>query len=274
MIKFIKIEIEFNKSKKKPPYFMGSMLRGAFGYALKRVVCINPSFECENCFAQENCLYYDFYEKRNSFHPFRFDFNLAQENFDFTLYLFEEATQKLPYILSALHKLFTEIGVSKEREKLQIKTIRCNDTIVFENDKFIASSIAKTFSVDIYNPQVTVKILTPIRIKYQNRLLKTKPPLELLLQSIYNRSLELQQKPKAKLPFVSSYEEKESKVFFKELTRYSNRQKTKMQLGGIMGVIKYENLDEKSFKLLKLGEILGVGKQTVFGLGKIEVNFS
>ncbi|NOX15681.1 MAG: CRISPR system precrRNA processing endoribonuclease RAMP protein Cas6, partial [Epsilonproteobacteria bacterium] len=68
-----------------------------------------------------------------------------------------------------------------------------------------------------------------------------------------------------------TYEIVEFKVYFKELTRLSNRQKTKMQIGGIMGEIKYKNLDKKSYELLKLGEIIGIGKQCVFGLGKIKV---
>ena len=44
-----------------------------------------------------------------------------------------------------------------------------------------------------------------------------------------------------------------------------------MKFGGVLGKIEYVDLDVMSFKLLKLGEIIGVGKQTVFGLGKIEV---
>ena len=38
-----------------------------------------------------------------------------------------------------------------------------------------------------------------------------------------------------------------------------------------MGEISYSDIDEKSVILLQLGELLGVGKQTVFGMGKIEV---
>jgi CRISPR/Cas system endoribonuclease Cas6 (RAMP superfamily) len=35
--------------------------------------------------------------------------------------------------------------------------------------------------------------------------------------------------------------------------------------------IYFYEIDKKSYKLLKLGEIIGVGKQTVMGLGRIEV---
>ena len=35
--------------------------------------------------------------------------------------------------------------------------------------------------------------------------------------------------------------------------------------------IEFKNLNKECFEVLKLGELLGVGKQTVFGLGKIEM---
>ncbi len=44
-----------------------------------------------------------------------------------------------------------------------------------------------------------------------------------------------------------------------------------MKIGGVLGEITYDDIDEKSYQLLKLGEIIGVGKQTVFGLGEIEI---
>ena len=44
-----------------------------------------------------------------------------------------------------------------------------------------------------------------------------------------------------------------------------------MQFGGVMGEMWISDIDEESFNLLKLGEIIGVGKQTVFGLGKISI---
>jgi CRISPR/Cas system endoribonuclease Cas6 (RAMP superfamily) len=44
-----------------------------------------------------------------------------------------------------------------------------------------------------------------------------------------------------------------------------------MKLGGVIGSINFSYIDEESFKLLKLGEIIGVGKQVTFGLGCIKV---
>jgi CRISPR/Cas system endoribonuclease Cas6 (RAMP superfamily) len=44
-----------------------------------------------------------------------------------------------------------------------------------------------------------------------------------------------------------------------------------MNLGGLIGEIQIKGLNKESFEVLKVGELIGVGKQTVFGLGKIEV---
>ena len=44
-----------------------------------------------------------------------------------------------------------------------------------------------------------------------------------------------------------------------------------MNFGGLMGIIEFEFIDEESFKLLKIGEVVGVGKQVTFRMGEIEV---
>lgn len=38
-----------------------------------------------------------------------------------------------------------------------------------------------------------------------------------------------------------------------------------------MGKVTMSGLNKESYEVLKVGELLGVGKQTVFGLGKIKV---
>jgi CRISPR-associated endoribonuclease Cas6 len=272
MLTFHKLEIKLKQTSITPHPFIGSTLRGAFGISLKKVVCINPSFSCEGCFAKDNCLYYNFYEERNQAHQYRFDFALNPKNYDFSLYLFEDATKKLPYVVSALHKMLTEQGLGHKREKFQIQSITCNDKLIYKDDKFDLKDIKpQKFEIDNLPKQIKLQLKTPLRMKYKKQLLNQKPPLEALLYSIQNRLTEIKKEPKAKLTFKPTYKEKFAKVRFQDQTRRSNRQKTKLQIGGILGEIGYEMIDQKSLILLKVGEILGVGKQTVFGMGKIEV---
>ena len=53
--------------------------------------------------------------------------------------------------------------------------------------------------------------------------------------------------------------------------RYSNRQQTKMKLGGLIGEITYRGNFQKYLPLIRLGEHIHVGKATTFGLGKYKI---
>jgi CRISPR/Cas system endoribonuclease Cas6 (RAMP superfamily) len=53
--------------------------------------------------------------------------------------------------------------------------------------------------------------------------------------------------------------------------RYSNRQETKMKMGGFMGSITFEGDFEPFLLFLTLGEHIHVGKGTSFGLGKYQI---
>ena len=272
MLNFHKIDLTLKPTKQKPHPFIGSTLRGAFGVSLKKVVCINPSFECEGCFAKDSCLYYDFYEEKNRAHQYRFDFELNPKNYDFSLYLFEDATEKLPYVVSAIHKMLTEQGLGVDRKRFEIERIECNNKLIYKEGTFDLKDIQKEeFKAKVTSDKITLKFLTPLRMKYQGKLLNKKPPLEILLYSIQNRLNEIKNLPKSKLTFTPNYKEGKYQINFTDQTRRSNRQKTKLQIGGITGEIEYESIDEKSLILLELGEIIGVGKQTVFGMGKIKI---
>ena len=99
-MEYVKLSLLF---KEKPPYFIGSQLCGALGYALKNIVCINPNKICENCYASGQCLYCQFYEHKNDYHKYRLDFELNKSYYDFNFYLFCDAVNSLPIIISAFH---------------------------------------------------------------------------------------------------------------------------------------------------------------------------
>lgn len=269
---YTKITLLF-KSKQKPSYFIGSQLRGAFGYALKKVACINPSYVCDGCFASANCLYYEFYEEKNSFHKYRFDFELGRELYDFNLYLFDSACAKLPYVVSALHMMLTQIGLGKEREIYKNFDMFINDVECFADGKLsLPKDFIKKLQIDDFRPDITLLFATPLRIKKENRFVRgDELELEGIINSVYQRQMRLLGREHKRFPYPIEGEIIEKELKFVELTRQSNRQKTTMNMGGIMGEIKIKNLSKECYEVLKVGELIGVGKQTVFGLGKIKV---
>ncbi len=263
----------FIKTDRITTMYLGSALRGAFGYALKKVVCINPSYQCEGCFAEQSCLYYDFYESQNSYHAYRFDVEFGADSFDFSLYIFEESCGKLPYILSTLHKMLTEVGLTRENLTFEMIVIAVNNQEVYNGKQFDLEGITpQNFGVLSCAPSVTLDLITPLRIKKNNKFLRDDIDLADILRSIHQRERQLcYGESYGKLEYTPSYTIVSKQLHHQTLIRKSNRQKNKMNMDGIMGRIILTDLDPTSYRLLKLGEILGVGKQTVMGLGSIRV---
>ena len=271
-MKYHHIKVKIN-TPHKPSYFIGSTIRGAMGYALKKVTCINPSYRCEGCFAQSSCLYHQFYEEKNSFHKYRFDIELGSDKFDFGLYLFDDACDGLPYILSALEMMLTKNGLTKNNYTFNDIEFFLNGQTIYQHGEFKSLDILqKSFKVDSFCPDIKIKLLTPLRIKKNNRFLREDVDLEDILRSIYQKEQEFKHGEKAfKLDYIPHYATVVKALSYKPLMRNSNRQRQRMSMDGIVGELALMGLDKRSYELLKLGEVIGVGKQTVMGLGKIEV---
>jgi len=233
--------------KNKPYLFIGSKIRGLLGYSLKDEVCINPSFKCDGCFATKECIFYEMYEKQNSTHHYRLDFNLYENKYKFSLLLFGELQKHKDVVSKAMLvalKEYKDVNYKEKTKKLKLKKrVPQKLKIIFE---------------------------TPLRIKKNNRFATRNIELLDILLSIHRRYLELQNKNYEKIDIDIEYKV-EKKLHFKELVRRSNKQNTKMNMGGLMGELIVESISKESYRLLKIGEIIGVGKNCVFGLGKIKV---
>lgn len=259
--------------KDKPPYFIGSQLRGALGYALKKVTCINPSYTCEGCFATSNCLYYEFYEEKNTFHKYRFDFELGKDYYDFSFYLYDSATAKLPYVISAFIMMLTQNGLGRDKKTYSDFSMFVNDIECYKEGKIaLPNEVIKKIQIDKICRNIKLKFVTPLRIKKDNRFLRSDElELESIINSIYQRQMKLLGREYRKFPYKIEGEIISKDISFKDLTRQSNRQKTTMNMGGLIGEMEIQNLNKESYEVLKVGELIGVGKQTVFGLGKIKI---
>jgi len=268
MLRWIKIDVMI-EGEQKPPFFVGSMLRGAIGFALKRVVCINPSFQCEGCFSAKECLYYRFYEEQHTSHAFRLDIRLQPKNFDFSLYLFDEAVDALPYILSAVKKAVEENGLGKDRKKMRVRQISIRDRIIYDGNTF--ASLDGVEPVQLLPrdavKDVRVEFTMPLRIKEKNKLATEEISLHTLIHSIRNRYAQIKGDSPSRLDYHVEGEIVSSTLKYVDMHRYSNRQKKGMSLGGLKGTLTIKGLDPKSYEYLRLGEITAAGKQTAFGLG-------
>jgi CRISPR-associated endoribonuclease Cas6 len=189
---------------------------------------------------------------------------------EFDIYLFEELKEKSPYLIAAIYKVLKEKGITRENIKASYLEIKLNNELVYDGEFREIKSNFLTFIPSRYSKEIHLSIKTPIRIKENNKLVRDDIKLETVLRSIWHRLNKLKNNEITKLPFLPEYRVKNKNFSFVDFSRISNRQKSKMKLGGIVGFMDLE-IDENSYKLLKLGEIIGVGKQVTFGFGKIRV---
>jgi hypothetical protein len=243
-----------------PPYFLGSTFHDRFCYALKKVVCILPSGRCEGCFTASTCLYSQWC------HQPSWRLELYPKSFDFSLIFLGDNHEEIPYLLSALHQMLIRTEYDKERLRTTSFTLILNDCTVFDGHAFtFTATKAKHFFVDTLCHDVMVELATPLKLHKNNRQVWFRE-LELMdiLQSIETNL----RKAQGKEPKVIS----SSGEITQRWLRFGNfsRPHTPL-LEGLMGRVKVCGLDQYSYILLKMGEIVGVGEGLEWGLGKITI---
>ena len=240
-------KLTFSSPSQKPHYFIGSKIRGVLGYALKDEVCINPTFKCKDCFAMDKCIFYKMYEEQNITHKYRLDFILDDKEFRFSLILFDELILFADKISKAL------LDSLQEFKDIKLEVIK------------------DELKIDTFSSIVKLEFLTPLRIKQNNQIERNNIDLLPLLSSINKLYYDISSQEYQRLNISNDYKIISSHLKYKKITRKSNRQKKLMDFGGLMGDMVISNIDKKSYELLKIGELIGVGKNRVFGLGKIKV---
>jgi CRISPR-associated endoribonuclease Cas6 len=169
--------------------------------------------------------------------------------------------------------LLTQIGLGVEHRTFKNFDMFINDENCFASGKLtLPKDFTKKLFIDKICPNISLRFATPLRIKKENRFLRSdEVELEGIINSIYQRQMKLMNREYKKFPYPIVGEITKKELRYKELTRQSNRQKITMNMGGLMGEIEILGLGKECYEILKVGELIGVGKQTVFGLGKIEV---
>jgi len=129
-------------------------------------------------------------------------------------------------------------------------------------------------------PVVKLRFMTPTRIRVEGDL-QASLSFELLirnllrrvslLMAVHGRSL-LDLDYKGLIARAAAVRIGTASLSWHDWERYSNRQETKMKLGGFIGEVEYSGEAIAEFlPLILAGEILHVGAGTSFGLGKYEI---
>lgn len=293
---------EFLSRALLPPY-KGSTIRGAFGVALKRVLCVLKHQECNRCPLNGTCVYAQVFENLQQAgpnggqgvpHPFVIEPPLDEkteyepgEGMDFRLLLFGKFNEKLNYFVYAFQQM-GRLGLGRsvggKRGEFELKSVQAGSTIVFDSGE--GSLIPRDpgtlslYSLQDSQPEIsrlTVTLITPLRLKFQNSL-KDELPFHVLIRAALRRISSLNSHFSDGEPDLDyrglvqrsgNVRTVSSDLRWLDWARYSNRQETRMQMGGLSGKATYSGDLTEFIPLLKYCEKVHLGKATTFGLGKI-----
>ena len=292
------------------PAFKGSTLRGAFGHALKKVSCALKNQECQSCLLAKSCAYGLIFatEKLSGGrmsarpHPYVLNPPLTQqqhytkdEGFSFNLVLLGPATVFLPHIVYAVEEM-GKVGIGSgvktgtgvfvlQAISTSIDTNQGESVVLYEErDKILQASLSyprlELGADKVGNVrELTIELVTPLRIKEQNRL-QGKIDFSTLVRAALRRVTLLEEHygdGQLKLDYrdllqqALAVQTSSQDIRWHEYKRYSNRQKQSMLLGGPLGHLHFKGDLAPFLPLFNYCRHINLGKQTAFGLGKIRM---
>jgi len=208
------------------PNFLGSTLRGAFGHALKRAVCVMQHRDCERCLVVNRCLYPYMFEtpppedtpplrsQQQMPHPFIFEPPLTlperprqsvrrRESLNFGFTLLGRAIDALPYVIYAIETMALS-GLGVERARFTLTEVNWRSPqgelqpIYSPSQQRIASTPETEISLGEYlrrrladcqaMTRLRLRFLTPTRIRIQGDT-QASMSFDLLADNLWRRVL-------------------------------------------------------------------------------------
>lgn len=222
------------------------------------------------------------------------------DRLDFGLVLVGRAMEMLPFFVLAFDHMGRYCGLGKKRGRLRLAEIYCvpagqskagPSTIFVQGDEQLRGDCVPATVVDLMKPgwgdagteveRITVCFQTPCRLMrgagYTDR-----PDFHVLLRALLRRLSSLAYfhcGSDLALDFRALAVAAEHVRLVRDDTswfdweRYSSRQNSRTRMGGVVGKAVYEGDLTSLVPLLRLGEVMHVGKGTSFGLGKYGVAY-
>ncbi len=286
------------------PDYAGSMLRGAFGHALKDICCIEKKANCQQCSRYRDCLYPAVFEAPPQHHtlqkfnqiPNPYVIEPTQKNqtqyyvndyYEFTMVLTGIALKQLALIVLAWERAF-ERGLSKYKGKGELFDVAMVDEshhchIIYAQDNKTIEDHNTLLKLPKEKELDALKLdfITPLRIQKKSKPLNSN---NLAIRDILvtlARRVNLINEFHNQTVFIDDFSalitatadiNMTSDLYWKDWTRYSNRQKQKMTLGGLMGSITIKGKLAPFIPILYLGQWLHFGKNSTFGMGHYQLS--
>ena len=289
----LRLELQQQQSLRLPLH-AGSMLRGAFGMALKKLACITRQPDCKTCPLYRSCAYTQIFETPTplletatpiqSVNPYVISApNMGEkiiysgESWSFGMTLIGKAIDQLPLVAYAWQKA-CEGGFSKTQSAAQLTGIFQGDNCIYTPNSSLKTTVLQQVHTPNLQHKATLNFVTPLRLQSKGMIMLqpaqiTASHLLMILAKRTQRLADLHTHHAPQLDF-NALKNAAEKITLQHqlkrdtLTRYSNRQQQLMDLDGLIGSITLEGDLAPFAELLAMGEYVHVGKSATFGLGK------
>ncbi|WP_411726352.1 CRISPR system precrRNA processing endoribonuclease RAMP protein Cas6 [Methyloglobulus sp.] len=282
----------------KLPKYPGSAWRGAFGHALKKTVCVVRNTPCNQCLLKNACAYSTVFEtpppanaeKMRKYtaapHPFVLQFPVTTSTSDsiYTLdvILFGHGQRYFPYIVHALQTA-GQNGIGGHQQVFSLQKIDAINRLglgktIYQNGELKPQSPALLPAIPAMPRHIEITLHTPLRIKQDNKNLATREfnfgaffstlLRRISMISYFHTDTPLETDFAALTAKARTVQFVAQQLKWYDWTRYSSRQQTEMNMGGLIGSLQLDMQDlEEFWPDLWLGQWTNVGKGTSMGLG-------
>ncbi len=296
------------------PDYAGSLLRGAFGHALRQVACITRAKDCAPCPLKAGCPYTSVFapgravtndDKRTGLdipapyviEPPAWGLRVVDpgQTFTFHMVLIGRAIEHLPIITLAWQRALAKgLGAGDGTGNL-LRVVNDDAQTTYSAVDDVIKKISVITSNDGVSPapteaptdesalqQVTLHFQTPLRLQQNGHALAPhRLTPRALVMAAARRSALLGKfhgngEPQigwTQLTIEANGMTDQHQLEWRDWTRFSSKQKTTMQLGGVVGKWTLTGNMVQALPWLKLGQMLHIGKETVFGLGQYHLEY-
>ncbi|MCK6629265.1 MAG: CRISPR system precrRNA processing endoribonuclease RAMP protein Cas6 [Anaerolineae bacterium] len=227
---------------------------------------------------------------------------LPGEQLSFGLILIGHGMNYFPYFLAVFRELGWQ-GLGQGRGQYELNTIDAISPLdgvvepVYRADRpevrmtrLTPTSQAITdYAASLPAQRLTVEFLTTTQLKHQDRMLEVGPPFAVLVKALLSRVSSLSyfhcwqrfetdfrgwidRAAAVRLVQDKTYQEAWSRFSTRQTERIDRVEKRKrIEMGGLLGQVTYEGDLAPYLPLLVLGQLIHVGKKTVFGNGQYRI---
>lgn len=287
------------------PSFPGSAWRGAFGHALKKTVCIVRNTPCNQCMLKNACVYSTVFEtpppanaeKMRKYtaapHPFVLQFPVAASAPDFIytldVILFGHGQRHFPYIIHAL-KTAGQDGIGGQQQVFSLQKIDdinrqgLGETI-YQNGELLPQKPAELTLIPAIPDQIKITFHTPLRIKQDSKNLTARDfnfgaffgtlLRRISMISYFHTDTPLETDFAGLTAKARTVQFASQQLKWYDWIRYSSRQQTEMNMGGLIGSVHLDMQGLEDFwPYLWLGQWTHVGKGTSMGMGAYTIELT